>query len=81
MLSGYTLLTNSSFDLAGNKRDFYRGKGLYGNFLQGFNPNKAGLFEGSFFYGRGEGESISPPSPSSYFEKNLSNINIILCNC
>ena len=33
------------------------------------NPNKAGLFEGSFFWG---GQFELP----SYFKKNLSNINI-----
>ena len=38
----------------------------------GFNPNKAGLFEGSFSLGEGRG---------SYFKKNLSNINITLYNC
>ena len=39
-----------------------------------FNPNKAGPFEGSFFWGG----QIDPPS---YFKKNLSNINISLYNC
>ena len=37
-----------------------------------FNPNKAGLFEGSFSWGWGQ---FDPPS---YFKKNLSNINITL---
>ena len=42
------------------------------NFLQLYiNPNKAGLFEGSF---PGEGGQFDPPLP--YFKKNLSNINI-----
>ena len=41
--------------------------------LSHINPNKTGLFEGSFF-GRGGDEF-------SYFEKNLSNINITLNNC
>ena len=39
------------------------------------NPNKAGFFEGSFFWG---GLNLTP---SSYFKKNLSNINITLYNC
>ena len=39
------------------------------------NPNKAGLFEGSFFWGGCQFDS------SSYFKKNLSNINITLYNC
>ena len=38
------------------------------------NPNKAGLFEGSFFWGVNL-------IPLSYFKKNLSNINITLYNC
>ena len=41
-----------------------------------FNPNKAGLFYGSFF--RGEWANLNP---LSYFKKNLSNINITLYNC
>ena len=41
------------------------------------NPNKAGLFEGSFF--RGDLNLTSSLHPS-YF-KNLSNINITLYNC
>ena len=40
-----------------------------------FNPNKAGLFEGSFFWGESQFEH------PSYFKKNLSNINITLYNC
>ena len=40
------------------------------------NPNKAELFEGSFFWGWG---ALTPP-PSSYFKKNLSSINITLYN-
>ena len=43
--------------------------------FRGLNPNKAGLFEGSFSL---EGGQFDPPS---YFKKNLSNINITLCNC
>ena len=39
------------------------------------NPNKAGLFEGSFWWGE------SKLTPQSYFKKNLSNINITLHNC
>ena len=39
------------------------------------NPNKAGLFEGSF---TGWG-NLTPPS--SYLNRNLSNINITLYNC
>ena len=35
-----------------------------------FNPNKAGLFEGSFSWGKGQ---FDPPP--SHFEKNLSNID------
>ena len=42
-----------------------------------FNHNKAGLFEGSFSWGRG-GVNLTAPS---YFKKNLSNIDITLCNC
>ena len=42
------------------------------------NPNKARLFEGSFSWG--EGGQFEPPPPS-YFNKNLSSINITLCNC
>ena len=43
-----------------------------------FNPNKAGLFEGSSFsWGEG-GCQFNPPS---YFKKNLSNINITLYDC
>ena len=41
------------------------------------NPNKAGLFEGSFF-GGGWGVSLTP---LSYFKKNLSNINITVYKC
>ena len=47
--------------------------------LNFFKPNKAGLIEGSFggiFLGAGD--QFDPPS---YFKKNLSNINITLCNC
>ena len=40
------------------------------------NPNKAALFEGSFFWG--EVNLTLPLSPPSYFKKNLSNINITL---
>ena len=36
------------------------------------NPNKDGLFAGSFYWG------MSQIDPSSYFKKNLSNINITL---
>ena len=43
-------------------------------FVSLLNPNKAGLFEGSFFWGG----QFDPPS---YFQKNLSNINITLYNC
>ena len=47
--------------------------------LNFFKPNKTGLIEGSFggvfFWG---GDQFDPPS---YFKKNLSNINITLCNC
>ena len=39
-----------------------------------FNPNKAGLFESSFFWG---GQFDAP----SYFKKNLSNMSITLYNC
>ena len=42
------------------------------------NPNKAGLFEGSFFWER---VNLTLPPPPSYFKKNLSNINITLYNC
>ena len=45
-----------------------------------FDPNKAGFFEGSFFWGRGGGQFDPPPLPS-YFKKNLSSINITLYNC
>ena len=38
------------------------------------NPNKAGLFEGSIFWG-------DQFDPYSYFKKNLSNINKTVCNC
>ena len=41
-----------------------------------FNPNKSGLFEGSFFLGGG----CQFDTPS-YFKRNLSNINISLYNC
>ena len=40
------------------------------------NPNKTGLFEGSFFGGRREVNL----TPSSYFKKSYSNINITLYN-
>ena len=43
-----------------------------------FNPNKAGLFEGSFFWGEGGGK-FEPFYPS-YFKKNSSSINITLHN-
>ena len=46
------------------------------DFLHFFNPNKAGLFEGSFFWAGG-----SQFDPPSHFKKNLSNINITLYNC
>ena len=39
------------------------------------NPNRAGLFEGSF---SSWGDQFDPPS---YFKKNLSNINITLYHC
>ena len=42
------------------------------------NPNKACLLEGSFFWGGGCQFDAPPPS---YFQKNLSNININLYNC
>ena len=42
------------------------------------NPNKAGLFEGSFSCGGGKGGQFDPPS---YFKKNLSNLNETLYNC
>ena len=42
------------------------------------NPNRAGLFEGSFSWGEGGGVQFDPPS---YFKKNLSNINITLYHC
>ena len=45
--------------------------------LNHLNPNKAGHFEGSFFWGEGQID----PTPPSYFKKNLSNINITLYNC
>ena len=51
--------------------------------LLSFNPNKAGLFEGRFFWEggvRGVGVGQFDPRPS-YFQKNLSNINITLYNC
>ena len=48
------------------------------NFLQLYiNPNNAGLFEDSFSWREG---SILPLPPLLYFKKNLSNINITLCN-
>ena len=43
------------------------------------NPNKAGLFEGSFFGGDAGGGIIL--TPLSYFKKNLSNINVTVKNC
>ena len=46
------------------------------------NPNKAGLFDGSFL--RVVFPTFSHPlplPPPSYFKKNLCNINITLCNC
>ena len=49
--------------------------------IRGINPNKAGKFEVSFFWGRGGGVSLPPPPRPSYFKKNFSNINITLCNC
>ena len=48
------------------------------NFEEALNPNKAGLFEGRFFW---RGQFDPPPPPSSYFKKNLSNINMTLYNC
>ena len=42
------------------------------------NPNKAGLFGGSFSLGGGGGVSLTP---LSYFKKKLSNINIAVYNC
>ena len=45
-------------------------------YLSSLNPNKAGFFESSFFWA---GVNLSPPP--SYFKRNLSNINITLCNC
>ena len=52
------------------------------------NPNKAGLFEGSFFWGGGGGGGFqidlpSPRTPLVFQEekKNLSNFNITLYNC
>ena len=42
-----------------------------------FNPNKAGIFEGSFSFGGG-GVNLTP---SSYLKMNLSNIKITLYNC
>ena len=43
-----------------------------------FNPNKAGLFECSFFWNGGWQFAHPPPS---YFKKNLFDINITLYNC
>ena len=43
--------------------------------VNGFNPNKAGLFEGSFSWGWGQ------LTPRLYFKKILSNINVTLYNC
>ena len=40
-----------------------------------FNPNKAGLFEGSIFWGGGGDGRVS------LTQKNLSNINMTLYNC
>ena len=45
--------------------------------IRGINPNKDGLFQGSFSWGRGR-VNLTPPS---YYKKNLSNINITLYNC
>ena len=44
---------------------------IYWSDFFGLIPNKPGLYEGSFFWGY----------HISYFKKNLSNINITLCNC
>ena len=45
-----------------------------------FNPNKAGHFEGSFFWGDG-GWRGSQFDSLSYLKKNSSNIDITLYNC
>ena len=40
-----------------------------------FNPNKAGVFEGCFFWGRGVNLTLSPPPPTpSYFQNYLISI-------
>ena len=43
--------------------------------MKDLNPNKARFFEDSFFWEGGQIET------SSYFKKNLSNMNITLYNC
>ena len=40
------------------------------------NPNKAGLFDGRIFWGRGGGGGGGGLTPPSYCKKNLCNINI-----
>ena len=35
------------------------------------NPNKAGLFEGSFFWGGGGGQFDTPPPPPVIFQEDL----------
>ena len=45
--------------------------------IRGINPNKDGLFQGSFSCGGGR-VNLTPPS---YYKKNLSNINITLYKC
>ena len=44
-----------------------------------FNLNKAGFFVVSFFWRKVGGIQFDPSF--LYFQKNLSNINITLCNC
>ena len=45
------------------------------------NPNKVGLFEGSFFFVEGGGGRGVSLTPLSYFKKNVSNNNITVYNC
>ena len=45
------------------------------------NPNKAGLFEGSFSWDGGRGGVSLTLPPTSYFKKNVCNFNINLHNC
>ena len=55
-------------------------------FSVNFNPNKDGLFEGTFCWGEGVGGEVGrwvrpPPYTASYFQKNWSNTNTTLYNC